>query len=206
MEKQVIVNLKAVQRVSFIFGQDNIPIELLINPTSETSGQVYINIDNDHVSTYYWSHAGKPILDFLAGTSPDYLISKFFPFLEPTISDPDYKNFLSHIKKEYGDEIRELYQNDKDGKFKNLLRNAYSAVLHQESLTEDFLYNDSETFQFFEMLGVDWGDIRLLPKLDNPKYMQMFEYFDFIKKILKANLSTIENHQEQLCQNSALSA
>lgn len=199
MEKLVPIKLNAVQRISFIYDPKNIRIEVLVYPTSPTSGQAYINIDNDHVSTYYWSHAGKSILEFLSTASTDYLIGKFFPNLKPTISDSDYKNFFNHIKREYGEEIRERYTKDQDGKFKRALRDAYDAVLFEE-LTEDFLYNDSYTFQFFEMLGVDWGDIRLLPKLDNREYMQMFEYFDFIKKTLKANYSTISIHQEELCQ------
>lgn len=202
MEQKYPVTLKMVQRINFRYGQDNFPIEVLINPTSETSGQVYINIDNDHVSTYYWSHAGRPILDFLSTASTGYLIEKFFPKLEPTVCDSNFKNFLIHIKREYGEEIRNLYVNDQEGKFKQALRDAYDAVLNEE-LTEEFLYNDSDTFALFELLGVSWFETHLLPRLDNPKYMQMFEYFECIKKTIKANFSIIADHQETLCLNYA---
>lgn len=198
MERKVSVNLNAAQRITFRSGPDNIHIELLVYATSPTSGHAYINIDNDHVSAYYWSHAGKSILEFLSKASTEYLIGKFFPKLNPTINDSNYRNFLSYIAKKYGEEIRELYRNDQKGEFKNLLRGAYDAVLYEE-LTEELLYNDSDTFGFFEKLGVDWFETPLLPKLENPQYKYMYECFESIKQVLTDNLSTISEHQEKLC-------
>jgi hypothetical protein len=85
-------------------------IALMIEPNSSTSGKVTITQFNKAWS-YYWSHAGTNIKQFLIECSAEYLIGKFSPYLKPEIQDTDEEALKRVLKKEIIRQRREIMLN-----------------------------------------------------------------------------------------------
>lgn len=166
-------------------------------PTGEHSGKAIFNIDDDYIGSHTWANAGMPLKRFLATATPCYLVEKLFkkPY---QIDDTDIDNFFKSIYSEYRERIKELLFNaeDNDFDFKEIIRNAYDAVINNEQcLSMDFMYHNESTFEFFEKLfDSNWYESSVFSKKINPEFTQLEEY---IKSFQKAMVETFFSNKKE---------